>query len=137
MSRLRAAGPSAARTRARWALGTLVGVNALMLWFFLGMTASLGWHAKLLDETTLRSCAASALDRTNGDGRSVSPWSADLTGARFVGDATIRFVGDFDTYDDETGEGTATLEVECTLAVADGDSSTSAQLVVRRARVVG
>ena len=131
MSRLRAAGPSAARTRARWALWTLIGINALMLWFFLGMSASLDWHARVLEENTLQQCASQALQGPSGPS-----YAQDLRDARFVGDVTVRFTGDVTRYDQGSRAIVEPVEIECRVKVADGDSNASDGLLVERAEVV-
>lgn len=125
MTRLRVADPSAARTRARWAFWTLIGVNAVMLWFFVGMAGSLAAHARVLDERTLQRCASAALQNLSAPG-----FARDLRAARFVGDATVRFAGEVERYDERRAD---VIEFECTVRL-DEDSD---QVVVLRAAVVG
>lgn len=125
MTRLRAAGPSAARTRARWAFWTLIGVNVVMLWFFLGMSASVNQHARMLDEDSLRDCARHAA------GGWVS--GIDTDGARFVGPATVEFSAR--SIDVASARG-GTVRVRCVLRPASGDAGIGDRLVVQRAEVV-
>ena len=131
MSRLRAAGPSAARTRARWAFWIMIAVNAVMLWFYLGMAASVGWGARALDHDTLQACALRAFE-----GDAVFVGRDDVGEARYVGDATIRFTATFEVYGDK-GRSVTSSEIQCTVEAAGEDSDIGDQLAVVRATVVG
>ena len=121
--------PHRARRRARWALGALVLVNLVVLWFFVGASASLGWHAKMLDDRTVRACSYTAL---LGSPRG---WPDDVGDPMFVGDATIRFAATT-TLTRRGREVEQEIEVECRLGVRDPDASTSDDLVVEHAEVV-
>lgn len=121
-------GRSAARTRAGWAFWILIGVNAVMLWFFIGMSASLSVHAKVLDQETLQLCTSRALVE-----RGVYAYSATFDDVRFTGDATLRFVSEFDDVDIDGVRTTDVFEIECTVELFEGDND---QLLVERAVVV-
>lgn len=98
-----------AQLRVVWAFVALIAVNAVVLWFYLGASASLGWHASLLDEDNLRLCAIAA-DRG-------VPSEVDADGARFVGDAQVEFTA---TVRGE-GERPHDIVVRCTMRVRDGE----------------
>ena len=103
-------------------------VNLVMLWFFVGAGASLSWHARMLDEETLRQCAFAALTGSDRPGRASDPHEA-----RFTGPETGRFVTRVASYDDDTsGE----VEVECRLGIAE-DADLTDPLLIERAEVVG
>ena len=121
--------PHRARRRARWALGALVLVNLVVLWFYVGASASLGWHVKMLDERTVRACSHTALLGSAVGGPD------EVGDPTFVGDSTIRFPASA-TVTRRGREVVEEIEVECRLGVRDPDASTSDDLVVEHAAVV-
>lgn len=112
--------------RAHQVLGALVVVNAVMLWFFAGASASLGWHDRMLDDDTLRACGQAAVG-TQGPG-----WFDDPRGAEFAGPATVRFDATWRPFDDVPARGAT---IECELGTGE-DAQIDDPLVVRRAEVV-
>lgn len=112
--------------RARQVLGALVVVNALMLWFFAGAGASLGWHDRMLDDDTLRACGQAARG-TQGAG-----WIDDPRDAEFAGPATVRFDATWRPFGDEPAR---PVRVECELGTR-ADADMGDPLEVLRAEVV-
>lgn len=96
-------------------------VNAVVLWFYMGASAFLGWNASLLDEKNLRSCIYPATPGQTG----LAP---DPDTARFVGSGTVEFTA--------RGEGNEAVRVRCELAPATEDSNVGDLLRVEWAEVV-